>query len=144
VSTVAGNFYQAPVPDKGGKKYFWVPLRISVGMKFFTPLLFTVFLFVTSASVAQSKAENASTEPPAPLIILQHADEKIVFDPKKGEFLNDSAIKTEAIASIDIVSVERATDLYGNRGANGAIVITLKDEYIITKESVLRIDAPVQ
>jgi hypothetical protein len=104
-------------------------------------LTFAASLFVSATINAQS---IEASEPPAPLIILQRADEKFEIDPEKGEFLNDSAIKTEAIASINIVSAETAEDLYGTRGANGVIVITLKDEYIITKESVLRLDAPAE
>ncbi len=82
----------------------------------------------------------AATKPQLPLYII---------DGKPATEADLTALDSSAIKSIDVLKDANATAIYGSRGANGVIVVTLKsgmDDYVTTADNaismVYNIDLP--
>ena len=102
-------------------------------------ILILLFASVTFVSAQETRTPIPESDIPVPLVILKSSTVVIEIDPAKGDTLNHHAIKSEAIESVDMVSGEDAIETYGEKGSRGVIVITLKDNYVVNKDSLVKI-----
>jgi TonB family protein len=66
---------------------------------------------------------EAKTQPPKPLQELSVGDDPLyVVDGEERDSVDD--LKSDAIASVEVLKGEAATDKYGERGTNGVVIIT--------------------
>ena len=108
-------------------------------------LVLILLIFLNTFSYGQDQVKSTpptySISPPTPLVILKSGNETIEFDPAKGDTLDNDALKPEWIESISVLSSDEAKDVYGKKGADGVIIISLKEDQFITRESLLKLRA---
>jgi hypothetical protein len=110
-------------------------------------ILSLILLAATPACFAQEA--NASKvlkpirfdvpSPPRPLYVLKAGDKTVELDAKKDEVLDLESLDTNYVQSIGILPAANAREKYGERAANGAVVILFKDSYILSKEAVIKL-----
>ena len=104
-------------------------------------LLASFALHLSAFGQENSASENISSAPPeiTPLVILLSEDDTIEFDPAKGDTLNYSSIKPEWISSVDVIDGLNAKEEFGDKGLNGVVIIHLKDQQFISRESLVKL-----
>lgn len=74
-----------------------------------------------------------------PLFVLKLDGETLEIDPAKEEQITLASIDPKWIKSITIQGPEESLEEYGERGKNGVITIEFLEQYLITKESLLKL-----
>ena len=76
-----------------------------------------------SLTPPQTSGTEAEAQPPKPLQELSVGDDPLyVVDGEERDSVDD--LKSDAIASVEVLKGEAATDKYGERGTNGVVIIT--------------------
>lgn len=75
---------------------------------------------------------------PAPLVVLKSDERTLELDPMKNEEFNFDAIETKWIKSITVLKGENARREYGERGADGVLIVQLADNYIFSKPTLIK------
>jgi hypothetical protein len=73
-----------------------------------------------------------------PFIVLKVDDTSLEFDSLKNEKIDWKIIDPNSIQSIFVLKGKAATDRYGSRGRDGAVMITFKDFHSISKEHQIK------
>jgi len=113
-------------------------------------LLSILFFVVSQANIVLAQTESNTTEESKPTIRIRSCQSSLtgssqplyVIDgyPIDGDSLVLTKISPDDIEAITVLKGASATALYGSRGANGVIIITLKkEEKIVVEEKVEKV-----
>jgi len=100
-------------------------------------LLAGVLACVAQLACAQDNSAAADFQvspPPAPpefLLVLQADDKTVILDPETHDMpAVESAVDSQWVQSIEMITGEEALSRYGLKGRNGVIIIQFKPNYV--------------
>lgn len=109
-------------------------------MKTRSSLLLTMLVAATHVCFAQidsTRQHDTFVFKPTPiygpLYVLKSDDRTMELDPKKNEVFDPKSIDSKWVKMITVLNVAEAMQRYGERGANGVVVLQLVDNYIFSK-----------
>ncbi len=82
--------------------------------------------------MAVTRKSNMANYSDEPLYVLKSNKKTLVVDANKDETIDLKSINSNDIESINILKGEDAKKQYGERGANGVVIIQFKSHYILT------------
>jgi hypothetical protein len=64
----------------------------------------------------------------------------VQLDPRKNQRLDLESLDSRSINTIQIIKAPEATEKYGEKGAQGVVVIEFKDEYILSDKVLSKLN----
>lgn len=105
-----------------------------------------MFATLTSFVYGQGDATVKEKFKPAPmysaLYILKSDYRTMELDPKKNEIFDVRSVDPKLVRFVTILNSEQAKKLYGQKGANGVVIVQFEDHYILSKETVTKLKKP--
>lgn len=98
--------------------------------------------FVTLAHAGLAQKDSSQTSVPfvfklsssrTPLVILKSDKRTMELDPRNDEIFDMKSIAAKWVKSITVLKDQNAKDIYGERGANGVLIVQLVDNYVFSK-----------
>ena len=74
------------------------------------------------------------------LYILKNTERTVELGPRKNETLDLESLDSRWVKTIKIIKAPEAKETYGEKGAQGVVIIELKDEYILSKEVLAKLN----
>lgn len=71
------------------------------------------------------------------LYILKSDLRSVELDPKKNEILDVRSIDQKHVKFVTVLSSKEGKKIYGEKGANGVVIVQLADYYNLAKENFL-------
>jgi hypothetical protein len=111
-------------------------------------ILCLILLATTQFCFAQEASASKELKPikfelpvaPSPLYVLKAGDKTVEIDAERNEALDFESLDKHYVQSIQVLQGVDAKERYGERAANGAVVILFKDSYILSKEAVMKLE----
>ncbi|MGC1241528.1 MAG: hypothetical protein WA874_08060 [Chryseosolibacter sp.] len=76
------------------------------------------------------------------LFILKSDYRTMEIDPKKNEIFDVKAIDKRFVRFVTVLNSEQAKKLYGERGANGVVIVQFEDHYVLSRENLIKSKNP--
>ena len=99
-----------------------------------------MFALLYSKGFTQDTTETQSIEPvqikiasPSPYYVFKAGDKSVGIDSKVDTSFDLKSINPEGIKVVFVFKWAESTGRYGEKGANGVVVIVLKESYILPK-----------
>jgi hypothetical protein len=74
------------------------------------------------------------------LYIFKNTEKTVALDPRKNEKLDLESLDSRWVKTIQTIKAPEAKKIYGEKGAQGVVIIELKDEYTLSKEALAKLN----
>lgn len=111
-------------------------------MRIYLLMTFTFCVALIHTGAAQTPSPTLKHEKLAPmykaLFVLRSDYKTVELDPKKNEFFDVQAIDARQIKYVAVLKKREAMKLYGEKGSDGVVIVQFADDYIFSRENVVR------